>query len=312
MYKIDCCPACGDRSFREYAAIVAPFLAHYAIQCNPSLCSLLECRACTLRFFDSRLTDEEMRRLYSSYRGAEYFQVRHMHEPWYSKRINDGIGGDPQEIEARKAGLANFLNEQSVATGEINAVLDYGGDRGQFIPDHVGRSKYVYELSDAAPAPGVVRIGSQQELNESRFDLVILCGVLEHCSEPAEVLKGVRRIVRDAKSACIIGVPFERYGLGFVGRGVVYRRYLNTLLSIKRVLTLLDFWSTAGRTYGGFVPPFGLVKCHEHLNFFNEKSMTALVQAAGFEVTGWALAVSGRYPVRMQSLYVLAKPVSTN
>jgi len=46
--------------------------------------------------------------------------------------------------------------------------LDYGGDKGQFIPESIGKQKFVYELSDAAPVDGVARIASDIDLDGRR------------------------------------------------------------------------------------------------------------------------------------------------
>jgi len=67
-------------------AIVAPFLAHYAVGRSPFLCRLLECSDCSFRFFDSRLEPDEVTRLYSGYRGDGYFAERHRWEFWYSRK----------------------------------------------------------------------------------------------------------------------------------------------------------------------------------------------------------------------------------
>jgi hypothetical protein len=57
---------------------------------------------CSFRFFDSRLTDAEVQRLYAAYRGDGYFETRHAYEFWYSRKVNDGIGKDAAEITSRK------------------------------------------------------------------------------------------------------------------------------------------------------------------------------------------------------------------
>jgi SAM-dependent methyltransferase len=285
--------------------VVAPFLAHYAVGRPPFLCKLLECSACSFRFFDSRLTPDEVTRLYSGYRGDQYFAERHRWEFWYSRKVNDGIGGDPQEIADRIAAMERFLLPH-VDNASVKTVLDYGGDRGQFIPKSLGTEKYVFELSDAVPESGVSRIGSEKEFSTMKFDLIMALGVLEHCSEPAEILEQLRSSLKPG-SFLVVGVPYERYGIGFAGKGSLYRTYLNALLHVPPALIAVDFYSAAVRIRLEHIPPLGLLKCHEHLNFFNAKSMSALLERTGFEVIDSKIENVAKYPAKVESLYTLAR-----
>src|SRR5947209_1007360 len=88
---------------------------HCAVSCElcptraPFTCKLLECSDCSLRFFDVRLSPEEVERLYSGYRGADYFRERHHHEFWYPRALKDGIGSDPEEVAKRVSSLERSL-----------------------------------------------------------------------------------------------------------------------------------------------------------------------------------------------------------
>ena len=199
---------------------------------------------------------------------------------------------------------AFLLPHVDIAT--VRTVLDYGGDRGQFIPKPLGTDKFVFELSDAVPEPGVSRIGSQEELRTMKFDLITALGVLEHCSEPIDVLEQLRSSLNQG-SFLVVGVPFERYGIGFAGKGSLYRTYLNALLQVPTALIAVDFYSAAARIRLEHIPPLGLIKCHEHLNFFNVKSMSALLQRAGFEVIDSKIESAAKYPAKVESLYTLAR-----
>lgn len=305
MYIIDACPCCQSRELSPRWAVVAPFLAHYAVQQAPSCCKLLECSKCSFRFFDVRLNPDEVARLYSGYRGERYFTERHRWEFCYSRRINDGIGGDQQEIAERVSALEKFVLPHVNRSGLKN-VLDYGGDRGQFIPPSLGTNKFVFELSDAVPVAGVTRIVSEQELNAMNFDLVLVLGVLEHCSDPADILMKLRSYLSPGSLLCV-GVPYERYGVGFAGKGALYHRYLKALLRFPAPLVAMDFYSTIVRVKMGRIPPLGFVKCHEHLNFFNKSSMKALLERTGFEVIDSSIVNIAKYPARNESLQVLAR-----
>lgn len=305
MYTVETCPCCQSKKLQGRWAIVAPFLAHYAVGREPFLCKLLECSDCSFRFFDVRLDPEEVIRLYSGYRGDRYFAERHRWEFWYSRKVNDGIGGDPEEIVQRVTALEKFILPH-LNNGTVKTVLDYGGDRGQFIPKSIGTEKFVFELSDAQPEPGVNRISSEQELHSTKFDFIMALGVLEHCSDPATVVEQLRSCLNPGSLLCI-GVPNERYGVGFAGKGSLYRSYLNALLRFPSALVAVDFYSATARIQLDHIPPFGLIKCHEHLNFFNRNSMTALLERTGFEVVDSKIESVAKYPARVESLYTLAR-----
>jgi hypothetical protein len=72
-------------------------------------------------------------------------------------------------------------------------------------------------------------------------------------------------------------------------------------------LIAVDFYSAAARIRLEHVPPPGLIECHEHLNFFNQKSMSALLQRAGFEVIDSKVENVAKYPANVESLFVLAR-----
>jgi hypothetical protein len=277
MYFIDACPCCTSTELQRWPAIVAPFIAHYACGQEPQACSLCECRNCTFRFFNSRLTNSEIGTLYAGYRGPAYFESRHRHEFWYSAAVNEGIGNDAAEIASRKENLARLLSGRS---GSIRSVLDYGGDRGQFIPDHLGTERFVFEISDATPVPGVSRIDS---VEEKQFDFVILAHVLEHCSDPFKVANELKQLAND-QTIYYFEVPYERPSLRFAPRGRLHRVYRNALLHSRSLLTAVDFYSTVCRVKFNCNLPLGLHKCSEHLNFFNEQSLRALLERAGYAI----------------------------
>lgn len=294
-----------SRNTSERWSIVAPFLAHFAVGLPPFLCKLLECSDCSFRFFNVRLTPDEVDRLYSEYRGERYFAERHRWEFWYSGKVNSGIGGDPKEIAARMAALEQ-LALPHVDPEKVGTVLDYGGDRGQFIPHSLGADKYVFEVSDAVPVAGVTRIASHRELQGRQFDFVMVLCVLEHCSDPANVLEQLSSCLHPGSFLCVT-VPHERYGVGFAGKGRLYRGYLEALLHLPPALVAVDFYSTAVRVRLGRIPPLGLIKCHEHLNFFNRKSMTALLKRTGFEIVDARIDSVASYPARSETLLVMAR-----
>src|SRR5579862_266339 len=300
MYFINSCPCCASSQLRKWPAIVAPFIARYACGSEPQACYLCECRSCTFRFFNSRLTDQEIGALYADYRGPAYFEARHRHEFWYSASINAAIGNDPAEIESRKLHLAKVLSARSES---IVSVLDYGGDRGQFIPDHLGAERYVYEISDANPISGVIRLES---VDGRQFDLVMLAHVLEHCPEPTQFIQKLRPLA-NGHTVYYLEVPFERPSLRFAPRGVMQQWYQDFLLRVGPLLTAVDFYSTVCRVKFDCNLPFGIHKCSEHLNFFSERSLRTLLERSGYEVLECGIAKTQALGPSSRILYCLAR-----
>ncbi len=308
-YTARACPCCDSTKYDAYPAIVSSFLSSYVFGSRPSPTRLLECDACGFRFFEDRLTDAEADRLYAGYRGDRYFRERNRHEPWYTRKVNDALGGSEEVTHARREFVDRFIR-RNADVSKLDAILDFGGDRGQMIPEGIGKERFVYEISGTHPVNGVTRIGSTSDLAERRFDLVLLCHVLEHCSEPKAVLDQVRPLMRASDSVLYVELPFERMALRWLGKSDAYRTYLSTLGRVPPLLVAVDLYSTLFRTKYETMPPLGFVKMHEHINFFDERSLRRLLERCGFETIALERLVVrstlGETPV----LSALARPAS--
>lgn len=305
MFRIDRCPCCDHEAFERWPALVAPFIAAYVLRAPVELCELLQCRGCGFRFFDRRFTPEEIARLYGSYRADSYFEARHRQEPWYSRKYNDDLGHSAEVVEIRQEHLLSFVR-RFVELGQVKAVLDYGGDKGQLLPATLGQTRHVFEVSDVVPVAGVTRLGSEQELVQSRYDLVILCQVLEHHSTPAELVRKMAKLVHPG-GLVYIKVPHERVRMGLVPHGAGYRWFLDRLRRFPFLTRVLDLWSTAARVKFGFIPPLGFAKLHEHLNFFDESSLRALVGRCGLQVLTCERSTWARGPLHPQFVTCVAQ-----
>lgn len=269
----------------KFDAIVAPFIASYVLRSAARPTALLECRDCAFRFYAERYGDVELEKLYGQYRGLEYFRARNKSEPWYTATINASIGGSEEKIAFRRGYVADMLSSELADAAPVDALLDFGGDRGQFIPMDVAKSKYVYEMSDVEPIAGVNRISSDSDLKARTYDVVMLCHVLEHSSDPLVTLRELRVLLRSESSVLLVEVPYERYDLHSARHRPWYRSWLGALTRLRAPLIAFDFYSTVVRYRWNRVPPFGFVKMHEHINFFEMKSLSALLTRAGFTVS---------------------------
>ena len=170
----------------------------------PARTDCVHCPDCDLVFCDWRFDDEEMARLYTDYRGPRYRETRDFYEPGYAT-INDQLGTAADGLEARLANLKDMA-EELIECGDIESVLDYGGDEGQFIPSCFGAAqKSVFEISGKAPGPGIASITDEKKLGV--YDFVMCCHVLEHCPYPPQL---VRKIRRHTGTYAYFEVPMER------------------------------------------------------------------------------------------------------
>ena len=306
MDRAQACPCCGHTELGSLPAVVAPFIADYVFGRAPWATALLECRACGFRFFEGRFSREEEARLYAGYRKEAYFQSRHRFEWWYTRRANEAIGADPEEIGFRKERLARTLAAAPEAAA-IRSVLDYGGDRGQFIPDGVGQERYVLDISAAEPVAGVTALKDAAGLGPGRtVDLVVLSHVLEHAAQPAGLL-GQAGALLGPGGLIYVEVPLERYNLRWLPRGAWYGRYVGALARHPFWLGWVDFLTTVFRIKTGVVPPLGVLKAHEHINFFNQRSLERLLADQGFSVISAGLLQNHPGSVFHTSLFGLAR-----
>lgn len=281
MYIINKCPCCGSKKYKLYDAVVSPFIVEYALTTKPTLCHLARCYSCQHIFFIERFTDEETQTLYSNYRGQRYFNIRHKHEFYYSQRINDTVDGDPR---IRKAATEFFLEEAKLPFDKIVSILDYGGDRGQYFPDRFNRAKkYLYDISDNTAVSHVQKVKAH-ELFQKKFNMLILCNILEHLSSPQVFIQSIKPLLANS-GYVYIEVPYEPFSIWQWGSGRVRRLYLKSLLKIRPLFVMIDFFSLVGRLQFHFVPPFfGFIKLHEHINFFTLKSLELLLESCGFKI----------------------------
>jgi hypothetical protein len=288
MEKTHCCPGCGSAHFREYAAVLSPFIAKWArIQPLPKVCDVARCEKCDLIYFRQRYSGDEMNRLYSSYRSPAYLSIRRKYEPWYTQKMNDA-NLQPSVITDRRNGLMDYLRPfLSLMPGDC-AVVDVGGDAGQFIPQELGVANYVIEVSDRQAVACVTRLGSPDQLPRHERLLVIVSHVLEHLPDPAGFLRENLDILASRCRECYVylEVPFERFNISPMAATSWYRRYLIFCkeIALWPLFLALDFVSLAVRGSLGWIGPPFFLKLHEHINFFDRPSLKALAERSGIAV----------------------------
>ena len=282
------CHWCDSNEVRFLCgAVIAPWILRESksesLKQN-GLSEYCQCQNCSLHFFSKRFTDGQLKRMYSHYRDKEYQKSRQRYEPWYTEKFNSAIGNDPETIELRRENLF-FLVNNAVNEGKINSpkvVVDWGGDKGQFIPDFPNLTKrLVYEVSNSVPVDGVDRTESVEEVKFARPDLVLLCHVLEHDHGARETIHQLSQLMIK-ESVLYIEVPEDRSPV--VPRTKRNSVLLSFLLRHRIAFIVFDAYSLFTIRVLGKKLPFQFLKQSEHVNFFCRESIVKVTQEYGFEV----------------------------
>lgn len=126
-------------------------------------------------------------------------------------------------------------------------VLDWGGGDGTNTP-FLGRAQvHIHDISDASLAPGAERANT---LSTQPYDLVVCMQVLEHLTDPLMALQGIHPLL-GPRTLLYLEVPHEP---------LVRRFPAGTDLTPHK-----RHW-------------------HEHINFFTQAALRALVTRAGLRV----------------------------
>jgi hypothetical protein len=127
-------------------------------------------------------------------------------------------------------------------------VLDWGGDTGLNTPFKSKNIAFdIYDISDKEVEPGA-RFVTLEEASASKYRLIVCAQLLEHVPYPSDVLLQARNAM-DAQSILYIELPFEE----------LMRRKLPDPETRKR------HW-------------------HEHINFYSQSSLEALIGNCGLRV----------------------------
>jgi methyltransferase family protein len=269
LKTVSACPICGSSGFRSVSrAIVAPFLARRVWGRESFPAAVTCCGVCDFVFFNPRLEPHEEARLYHGYRDTGYLRARHAVEPWYTERFHANLT-DPAFLGVRKARVAEIL--QGYLPGDRSyKILDFGGSQGELVQGLLPNFlPYVYDISKVQPLAGVTPCADLADCQRHEFDLIVCSNVLEHVGSPHAIIDRIRQIATPT-TLLWVEVP-QQTPFGWEQR---LRR-----LAQEAVLLVLR-----PRVGIHLLRPGVLHWMHEHVNFFNAKSLQALLRTSGWEV----------------------------
>jgi hypothetical protein len=279
MFIAQECVICGSSDLENFPASVSSFIAEYVFDREAFPCNLVHCNSCEHIFFNVRLEDHEVERLYSDYRGKKYTAIRHKHEISYTTEVNESIGKNNVELTNRRKNLSKMLRSINYPNYDLASVLDYGGDKGQFIPDEFSlSSRFVYDLSGARPIDGVRAINTQEELHERTYDFIMCCHVLEHLSFPNTFMKELMSCAHE-NSLFYFEIPYEYPSIARLGRRKAVNRFFDVQSFNGQNISDKIFQ----KLYALFITTSG-EQLHEHINLYSFKSIKWLLHNWNIEI----------------------------
>jgi SAM-dependent methyltransferase len=294
------CLSCGSHCLRREAQPISGFLAARAWQGRPELTELVVCEVCGLRFFERGLDDDEASRYYQGYRDSAYQQSRQAWEPFYTARQHAATlawSNDPARLVNLRHSLA-----QSGAPAHFGAVLDHGGGEGHMLAAVDADRKAVFDPSGGQTVRGRECYAKESDL-PSGWNLVLCCQVLEHISFPSCYLRRIHDLLAD-DGWLYIEVPNEHWRSA-PGREELRKALLKALLHSRPLLIAADMLCTASRIKLGRLPPLGFVAMREHINYFTQESLSAVLAGNGFQVESCGIDNGGQ-------LFAVARKFGTN
>jgi SAM-dependent methyltransferase len=183
MIRTSTCIVCGTRRLERAGGGIAPFIAHRCRIDPATGIDRVWCPRCDLLFFDQRLDEMEVRRLYAGYRDEAYVLERTRFEPAYTGRHIQCVDIRNEVQQSRILGLKMEFAAQNRPLGRV---LDFGGGDGWLTRNAFPDGDIeVFDLADGGAVPP-----------RGSFDLVVCAHVLEHVSFPVPLVRELMRFMR--------------------------------------------------------------------------------------------------------------------
>jgi hypothetical protein len=278
------CIACNAPVRRIAFGVVAPWIIDLSKGGGitaKKLTSLVACTICEFTFYENRFSDDEMSAMYSCYREEEYFKVRNSWEPWYRRAVNNAYVDESGHLDERVGFMTSLLISSGIKRCET--VVDFGGDEGQFFPEISIENRIVIDLSNKPLRKNVLRVPSLDEV-KNRIDLIVAAHIAEHVNDPLDFFFELISHLNPG-AHLYVEVPMDCPSVTNFHATESYEAYLKRVCSRgKRLFIALDFISGFARQFGFRIPKRGIVKQSEHLNYYNLKSITIILERLGMTV----------------------------
>ena len=204
------CIVCGNSLTFSGNARFVRFLTERMFQGKRVNTKIVHCPKCGMYYSEYRPNEEEMSRLYTNYRDEAYQKQRQKYEKEYTKEFNESLFAPADGGKERMDGMINFM-EGIVDFDKCKNVLDFGGDKGQFIPYAFENAhKYVYEISGTYVVDGITLLTDMKDLSNVEWDVVFCNMVMEHLSDIRGYFTELVECM-GKNTYLYIEVPFERY-----------------------------------------------------------------------------------------------------
>ncbi len=202
----DNCIICKRKINTYIDADFNPFIVERAWNGIKKETKIAFCPNCGLAFSLYRFSDDDVEKIYCNYRNDFYQKQKYKYDNYYTEQYNKELYAPADKGAKRKSVISDFLCDY-IDPNTISNVLDYGGDKGQFIPDCFSKAhRYVYEISGNQVVNGVELIKETDMLKKIRWDLIMCNEVLEHVSDVSGMFAFLVNLL-DTGSFLYIEVP---------------------------------------------------------------------------------------------------------
>lgn len=316
LVRNDECLVCGKLGL-NFSAVLAPWICDLAEIPVPCKIHFHKCIECDFAWFD-RYTSSIVNSIYSVYRSAEYLQSRNHWEPWFTKLENSEFTDfEGESVEKRKLDMNRLLNHVGLSFADFDGVIDFGGDKGQFIPLEASGKKYVIDPSiSEVPGKNLALVTENQEIeflqslesvpNQS-VDLIMACMVIEHLNNPTQFfIESKSKLRKDG--ILLIEVPLDVFKVSRFQRKRWYGAYLQFISRFRFLFIFIDLITGIYRLTFKTVPIFGILKSSEHINYFSLRSLELLIKSINGSII--ASDSKGEYrqgKIRFGNLMILCK-----